>query len=222
MAPPARVTQAAVNSEVACFIGNVNRARDLYRKIVWHGLTRSTNGTGPRRLPSPDTRDVAQFIFFEVAAKFEDFAKTIFQIEVRSRLQITATRSTFVMGDLDNGLNNKLGWGSPQRLKERGHNLFGQASFFGDLVGKLGQQNYKTLVSAHTVRNRIAHDGGIALTKYVKLLEGEGIAVNQRQGMSPGRFLRDYPTGVQRDQKNFFRYLEAYEYFANTSGAALP
>ena len=221
MAPPPKVTKAVVQTEVNDFLTNVNRARDLYRKIVWHGYS-GTSAATSARLGNPDTRDVAQFIFFEIAAKFEDHAKFMFQVEVRSRLQITATRSAFVMGDLDNGLNNKLGWGSPQRLKERGHNLFGPNSFFGDLVHKLGNQTYKTLVSAHTVRNRIAHDGGAAQSKFVKLLEGEGIPVNERQGMSVGRYLRDYPKGASRTDRNFFLYLAAYENFANKVGAALP
>jgi hypothetical protein len=165
---------------------------------------------------------VAQFIFFEIAAKFEDHAKFMFQVEVRSRLRITAARSEYVMGDLDSGLNNKLGWGSPQRLKERGQNLFGSSSFFGDLVQKLGQQSYKNLVSAHTTRNRVAHDGGTAQTRFVKLLEGEGIPVNERQGMSVGRFLNDYPVGAAPTDRNFFRYLTAYEEFANKACAVLP
>lgn len=221
MAPPPRVTKAVVQTEVAGFLANVNRARDLYRKIVWHGYTGMSPATSAR-LTNPDTRDVAQFIFFEIAAKFEDHAKFMFQVEVRSRLQITSTRSTFVMGDLDSGLNNKLGWGSPQRLKERGHNLFGPNSFFGDIVNKLSNQTYRTLVSAHTVRNRIAHDGGSAQTKFVKLLEGDGIPANVRQGMSVGRYLRGYPDGAARTDRNFFRYLLAYEDFANKTGAALP
>jgi hypothetical protein len=210
-----------VQTEVSNFVTNINRARDLYRKIVLHGYTGNAPATSTR-LSSPDTRDVAQFIFFEIAAKFEDHAKFMFQVEVRSRLQITAVRSSFVMGDLDNGLNNKLGWGSAQRLKERGHNLFGASSFFGNLVSNLGTHTYKTLVSAHTVRNRVAHDGGAAQTKFVKLLEGDGIRPPERQGMSVGRYLRDYPTSATAANRNFFVYLAAYEDFATKVGAALP
>ncbi len=221
MPAPARISKAAVNTEVAVFLRNVTRARDLYEKIVWHGYT-GRNAVAAMRLSNPDTRDAAQFIFFEVAAKFEDFAKFMFQVEVRARLRITATRSAYVMGDLDSGLNNKLGWGSPQRLKERGHNLFGEKSFFGDLVNTLGQNTYRTLVSAHTVRNRIAHDGGAAQTKFVRLLEGEAIPVNERMGMSVGRYIRDYPAGSGRNDRNFFRYLAAYEDFADKGRAALP
>jgi len=221
MASPPRVTRAVVQTEMAAFVANINRARDLYRKIVLHGYT-GTSAATSTRLSHPNTRDVAQFIFFEIAAKFEDHAKFMFQVEVRSRLQITATRSVFVMGDLDSGLNNKLGWGCPQRLKDRGHNLFGAHSFFGDLVNNLGNQTYKTLVSAHTVRNRVAHNGGAAQTKFVKLLEGDGIQAAERQGMSIGRYLRDYPTAATATNRNFFLYLTAYEDFATKAGAALP
>ncbi len=221
MAAPARVTKAVVRTEVTNFIRNIDRARELYRKIVLHGYT-STPAAASTQLSNPDKRDAAQFIFFEIAAKFEDHAKFMFQVEVRSRLQITAARSVFVMGDLDNGLNNKLGWGSPQRLKERGHNLFGAQSFFGDLVNKLGNQVYKTLVSAHTVRNRVAHDGGAAQRKFVTLLEGDGIQTAERQGMSVGRYLREYPTNAPSASRNFFLYLAAYEEFATKAGAALP
>ncbi|MEW6165986.1 MAG: hypothetical protein AB1642_13070 [Pseudomonadota bacterium] len=221
MAPPPKVTKAVVNTEVADFVANINRARELYRKIVLHGYT-GTSAATSTRIANPDRRDVAQFIFFEIAAKFEDHAKFMFQVEVRSRLQVTATRSAFVMGDLDSGLNNKLGWGSPQRLKERGHNLFGPNSFLGDLVNKLGNPTYKALVSAHTTRNRVAHDGGAAQTKFVKLLEGDGIPANERQGMSVGRYLIDYPSASPTTDRNFFQYLAAYEAFANAAGAALP
>jgi len=221
MAPPPKVTKAVVNTKVVCFVADINRARELYSKIVLHGYT-GTSAATSSRIANPDRRDVAQFIFFEIAAKFEDHAKFMFQVEVRSRLQITESRSSFVMGDLDNGLQNKLGWGSPQRLKERGRNLFGQNSFFGDLVNKLGDPTYKSLVSAHTARNRVAHDGGSAQAKFVKLLEGDGIPANVRQGMSVGRHLIDYPQASPTTNRNFFRYLSAYEAFANAAGAALP
>ncbi|WP_313569414.1 hypothetical protein [Comamonas terrigena] len=221
MAPPPRVTKSVVNTEVARFIANVNRARDLYRKLVLHGYS-GPSAAAVKRLTNPDTRDISQFIFFEIAAKFEEHAKFMFQVEVRSRLLVTATRSTFVMGDLDNGLNNKLGWGSPQRLKERGYNLFGENSFFGDLVDNLGGATYKTLVSAHTVRNRIAHDGGTAQKKFVKLLESDGIQSAARQGLSVGRYLSDYPASATTSNRNFFLYLAAYEDFSNKAGIALP
>ncbi len=56
----------------------------------------------------------------------------------------------------------------------------------------------------------------------LKHLEVEGIPVAERQGMSVGRFLRDYPVGSAPADRNFFLYLAAYEDFAAKAGAALP
>lgn len=219
--PRPTVSKQFVQTEHDTFVASINRARELYRQIVTHGYT----GPGPdavQRINQPARRDVAQFIFFEVAAKFEDHAKAMFQIEVRARLQVTATRSAYVMGDLDSGMENKMGWGSPKRLKERGESLFGDGAFFGDLVDNLGHTTYKALTSAHTTRNRIAHDGGSALKNFVKLLDGDGIPVNERQGMSVGRYLMDYPTNAVPTNRNFFRFLTAYETFADKALEALP
>lgn len=219
--PPPRVTKAFVTSQVVAFRTNLDRARDLYKKIVLHGYT-GTSAATSGRLTNPDTRDAAQFIFFEVAAKFEDFAKTMFQVEVRSRLKITVKQSPFVMGDPDQGLNNKLGWGSPQKLKERGENILGSTSFFATLHPTLGAATYNQLVAAHLVRNRIAHSGGQAQAKFVKHLTAEGIPTTERQGMSVGRYIRDYPPGASPTHKHFFVYLQAYEDFATRALAALP
>jgi len=219
--PPARVTKAFVATQVASFQANLSRARDLYKKIVIHGYT-GTSAATSSRLTNPDTRDAAQFIFFEVAAKFEEFAKTMFQVEVRSRLKATVKQSHYVMGDPDQGLNNKLGWGSPERLKERGGNILGPTSFFASLHPALGAQTYNHLVAAHMVRNRIAHSGGQAQKRFVKHLATEGIPTAERQGMSVGRYIRDYPATASATNKHFFVYLQAYEDFANRAATALP
>lgn len=220
MAPP-RVTKAYVVSRTARFKSTVDRARGLYEKIVLHGYT-GPLVTNCAKLRNPDSRDAAQFIFFEVAAKFEDFAKAMFQVEVRSQFKVTVKQSPYLMGDPDQGLNNKLGWGSPQKLKERGHNLLGSGSFFAQLHGNMGATAYNRLVAAHIVRNRIAHSGGRAQTRFIKHLSSEGITSAERQGMSVGRYLRDYPKAVNKRNRWFFRYLQAYEDFANRVSDALP
>jgi hypothetical protein len=221
MAAPASIKKSAVTSEVNSFLENIHRARTLYRKIVLHGYF-GTSAATATRLDNPDSRDAAQFIYFEIAAKFEDFSKTMFQFEVRARLGVTSARSSFVMGDPDSGVDNKLGWGSPERLKDRGHNLFGPKSFFGSLPTKVGASTYNHLIAAHIVRNRIAHAGGKAQVKFVKHLANEGIPRAQRQGMSVGRYLRDYPTGSTPTERHFHRFLAAYEDFAVKAGGALP
>jgi len=221
MAAPPKITKAAVTTEVNAFLENVERARDLYRKIILHGYTGQSAAIATK-LNNPDTRDVAAFIFFEIAAKLEDFAKVMFQAEVRARLGVTATRAVFVMGSPDTGIDNQLGWGDPRRMRERGYNLLGPTSFFGSLLTNLGNQTYNYLVAAHVVRNRIAHNGGVAQERFVKHLEGQGVAAAERQGMSVGRYLRDYPAGSVPTDRNFFRYLGAYDHFASEAGNALP
>jgi len=221
MAAPPKITKAAVTTEVNAFLGNIERARDLYRKIVLHGYS-GPSTEASTKLNNPDTRDVAAFIFFEIAAKLEDFAKAMFQAEVRSRLGVTATRAVYVMGSPDTGIDNQLGWGDPKRMRERGYNLLGPASFFGSLVPNVGDQTYNYLIAAHVVRNRIAHNGGAAQERFVKHLEGQGVAAAERQGMSVGRYLRDYPAGSVPTDRNFFRYLSAYQDFGTKAGNALP
>jgi hypothetical protein len=217
----ARITKAFVNNATTRFRTTIDRGGDLYRKIVVHGYSRPPAGGPAVRLNNPDTRDAAQFIFFEVAAQFEDYAKRMFQAEVRSMLAVTVAQSSYVMGDIDRGVEGKMGWGSPKMLKERGRNLLGDESFFGGLDVTLGGA-YNDLVVAHLVRNRIAHSGGTAQSAFVKHLKGLGIAPAQRMGMGVGRFLRDYPDGTGPLHRNFFAYLNAYTAFADAAQAALP
>lgn len=220
--PPPRITKAFVNNATAVFDANIARAQELYRKIVIHGYTMPPAGAPAIRMTSPDTRDAAQFIFFEVAAQFEDYAKTMFQAEVRSKLKVTVSQCGYIMGDADRGIDTKLGWGSPTLLRARGINLLGNVSFFGTLDSTLGTASYNDLIAAHLVRNRIAHSGGQAQAKFVKHLTGLGIPAAQRMGLSVGRFLRDYPTGATPLNRYFFVYLTAYAKFAASAKAALP
>ena len=220
MGAPPRITKTAVNKVTNNFAGDINRARALYEKIVDHRYT-SNNAATCDLLRTADKRDITQFIFFEIAAKFENYAMEMFQVKAQSRLRSIKTRSAYVMDDLDNGLGSKLGWGSPEKLKDRGKHLFGENSFFGDLVNKLGKPTYDTLINAHTARNRIAHHGGNAQSKFVKLLESNGIAKNERQGLSVGRFLREYSANSSQ-KNNFYLYLAGYEEFAKKANAELP
>lgn len=57
-------------------------------KIATKAMRAGWRPAAATKLTNPDTRDAAQFIFFEIAAKFEDFAKFMFQVEVRSSLPV--------------------------------------------------------------------------------------------------------------------------------------
>ena len=77
-------------------------------------------------------------------------------------------------------------------------------------------------MAAHVIRNRAAHSGGKAQRRFVKHLVAEGVPTYERQGMSVGRYLRDYPKGTTPTNRNFFRFVEAYERFASKAAAELP
>ncbi|PWG67727.1 hypothetical protein DEM28_27020, partial [Enterobacter mori] len=77
--PPPRITQNFIDQQVLTFIKDLDRATALYEKICENGFVLAADGVTTKRINQPDARDMTQFIFFEVAAKFEDFAKTMFQ-----------------------------------------------------------------------------------------------------------------------------------------------
>jgi hypothetical protein len=222
MAPQPKITKKAVESKTNTFLKSINRARTLHIRISQNGYSKKEGKRSYTELSHPDKWEVAQFLFFELASKFEEYAKFMFQCEVRSKFKVSATRSEFVMGDPDNGLDKKFGWGSIKQLKDRGKNIFHGASFFGALPSSIGDKTYKRLTEAHTIRNRIAHDGGNAKEHFIKLLETIGMSAGERQGMSVGKFLFNHPSDVEPEKRYFFQYLEAYEDFANKAKTALP
>lgn len=219
--PPPRTTKAFVTRNVNAFTTTVVRARELYKKIVLHGYSGVSAATSIK-LNSSDTRDAAEFIFFETSSKFEDLVKVLFQAEVRLLLAVTLTESPILTGDSVNGLDLTRDRGSPQKLRGHGSDILGLDSFFGSLDTKLGTDTYNQLVAAHIVRDRIALGWGQAQAKFVRLLGEAGIVAAQRKGMSVGRFLRDYPLGTSIAHRNFFVYLDAYAWFAASAKDELP
>jgi len=187
------------------------RAVSLYTTIVVNGYSR--NGAQTTRLNNPDRRDSAQFIFFELAAAFEDFALNAFQIEVRRQLSVNPQRAIYVMGSVDNGLRGVMGWASPTMLQARARNLFGKIDFFGRLQENITPATFDILTRAHKVRNRIAHNGGKAVEEYTKILGTLGVPQASRQGLSVGRLLVDYPTGSAVTDRWFHRFAGAYDAF---------
>lgn len=196
------------------------RAVSLYTTIVANGYTR--NGAATTRLTNPDRRDSAQFIFFELAAAFEDFALNAFQIEVRHRLTVNPQRAIYIMGSIDNELRGVMGWASPTHLQTRARNLFGKNGFFGRLEENITPPTFDLLTRAHKVRNRIAHNGGKAVEDYTKILGNLGVPQASRQGLSVGRLLVDYPTGVAATDRWFHRFAAAYDGFKNAFQISEP
>lgn len=188
----------------------LTRSEDLFSKLVTHGLTRDAEGNAVP-LRQPDRRDIAQFLFFESAAQFEGFMQEAFVIEARKHFDVMPSKAAYLVGTVDNGLRNVMGWGSPQRLAARGTNLFGANGYFGRLHAVLGNQVYQRLVWAHALRNRIAHSAGDAGDTFTRALQGMQIPARARRGISVGRVLLDYPGGAPATDKWFHRLLQAYE-----------
>ena len=144
------LTQRSINRLVAGFRNDLERAEILYERITLRGAT-NMNGSYSALL-QPDRRDTAQFIFFEVAAKFETFCREALKIEVRYELNVQPQRADYIMGNIDRGLEGVMGWASPKLLKDRAQALFGKKGFFARVDTRLGSQTYTRLTQAHKVR----------------------------------------------------------------------
>ena len=129
----------AIEKRIDAFAVDLNRATSLYTTVVRNGYTATDDAEYATALRQPDRRDVAQFTFFEVAAKYEALARDLFQIEVRIRLVDSSQRAEFIMGNNDRGLQGVMGWGSPKQVSERAENLFGKNGFFAKLKDQMGE-----------------------------------------------------------------------------------
>ena len=149
-------------------------------------------GAAPTNLMNHDKRDAAKFIFFEVAAQFEDFVTEAFKMEVRLRLTVSPQRAEYIMGSTDRGLQGVMGWGAPKTVRERAEHLFGKQGFFARLKNHVGD--------AHYDRGTFANILGTLL-----------VPAAERQGLSVGRLLTEYPPGSAIDDRWFHRFLFSYE-----------
>lgn len=203
------VTRNVVDRLVLGFRTDLTRAETLYDRIALAGGARNGNGVFSPLL-QPDKRDVAQFIFFEVAAQFESFCNDAFMIEVRHEFDLQPKRAAYIMGSSDKGLSGVMGWGAPKMLQSRARNLFGKRGFFARLESRLGNVTYQRLIHAHKIRNRIAHSGGNASKDFNAILGNLGVPVGSRKGLSVGRLLMDYPVGANANDRWFFRLTGTY------------
>lgn len=214
------LSRTAAADRIKVFEKDLDRARTLYDRLVENGYS----GAGLNklaRLRQPDRRDIAQFIFFEVAARFEDLIRDLFLIEVRKRLCDSPKRAAYIMGHSDYGLGSVHGWGDIRRVQKRAENLFGKAGFFARIEEHVGDQSYRYLPLAHILRNRIAHPGRTTAGKFRGALGSLRIPRESRRGASVGRVLVDYPMSAGRNDRWFHRFLDAYEEFSIEASAKL-
>ena len=186
----------------------LQRAQELHGRLAVDGAW--AHGPGFRRLINADRRDVATFIFFEVAAHYESFCHDAFTLEVRKKFAVEPGRAQYLLGSADKGAANIMGWGAPDVIVGRAQNLFGRKGFFSSLELAVGNVVYQRLGYAHKVRNRIAHSGGSAMRAYRAILGGLGIPASARKGLGVGRLLMDYPANAATNDRWFARFLAAY------------
>jgi hypothetical protein len=209
------------------FIGDLQRLSTLFLTTVVAGGTRVRNVHGSTRivaywwnerthfhpLRQVDKRELTEAIFFEAAAKFEEFAFDAFLYSVRKRFKVSATKADYIMGNPDSGTKRVAGWASIPLLKSRGLNLLGAKSFFARLDNRLNPRLRKLLDLAHLLRNRIAHEGG-ASKKLLSLMQHFGVPKSQMPGMIPGRFLLEYPPSTRIPSRMIYVLIFAYARFA--------
>lgn len=187
----------------------IDRARSLYDRMVVNGMTRNHAGT-PVHLRQVDRRDAAQFIFFELAAKFESFLVDAFAMEARIKFDVQPQRAEYIVGHIDRGLDGVMGWAVPRNIRDRARHLHGVSGFFARLDSLLGSTTYQRLHHAHVVRNRIAHASGSAVSQYRQILGALQVPGASRQGLSPGRLLVEYPSATAVGDRWFHRFVSAY------------
>jgi hypothetical protein len=210
--PPSPMLQRLLHREVGYFQYQISRARTLFDCVVVNGASTKTGSA--RALRQPDRRDLAQFLFFEVAASWEHFARECFLLAVRNHYNASAQKIEFIVGHPDSGLKRVFGWAIPKQLMDRATNLIGINSEIARLNRvPMGQRICERLNWAHAIRNNIAHDG--TSSAYRDILRQMNVPAAERKGVGSGRLLLEYPAPVTIGDRWFDRLLWAYEAVAN-------
>jgi hypothetical protein len=209
-----KVSGAAVDE----FLVATKRAKDLYERIVKNGYALKDPGgstADPKPLSNPDRRDLAEYIFFEVAAKFEQFAKRTLVLEVQKTMGVNRTRAEHMVGSSEDGLGNHMGgWAHVSKMKSRATGLLGKNSTYAKVETLLKNPAAQHLQMAVVIRNRIGHGKGN--DAFTKMLGKAPVSLTpaQRKGLSPGRFLVEYPKAAAANDKWFPVLLRTYETWA--------
>lgn len=197
------------------FLEATKRARTLYDRVVVNGYAVKSSGAAPTQLSSPDRWDIAEYIFFEVAAKFEQFVKRTLILEVEKTMQVGRSRAEHMVGSSDTGIHPGMGgWAHVKKMKARAKGLLGATSVYAKLDTHLPNPHAQYLQIAVTIRNRVAHGKGN--DKFTEMLKKPpmGLTADECRGMNPGMLLAEYPKAAAPSDKWFFRILDAYDRWA--------
>jgi len=97
---------------------------------------------GPR---APDTRDIAQFMFFDVVSQWEAFCTSVFELQLKKLYGVKPDVATRMMTNVD-GHGLIMGYGNPKQIKDRAKALLGKSSPWVNLQQDLGPRVYQYLV----------------------------------------------------------------------------
>jgi len=209
---PRRRRRSMSRRYVTEFLKSSERARELHGRLVVNGYAVKVAGADPKPLSQPDRRDLAEHLFFEVAARFEQFAKRTLILEVQKSLRVNKTRAEHMVGSSENGIPTSMGgWAHVSKMSKRAEGLLGMDSVYARIETQLKNPRVKHLQIALRIRNRIAHGPG---NKDFTDMLGEqpfNLSKTKRKGVGPGKLLAEYPKGAAPADKWFFRLLDAYD-----------
>ncbi len=211
----ARRKRSVSRADADVLLAAISRAEQMFDRIVKNGYSVKKAGEDPKPLSQPDRRDIAEFLLFEVAAKFEQFSKRALVLEVQKTLKVNRSRAEHMVGSAEDGIPVTMGgWAHVTRMRKRATGILGKTSVYARIEEHLSSQESQRLRMAVLVRNRIAHGKGNA--QFVKMLKNSPVKLSarQRQGISPGKLLVEYPSSAASDDKWFFRLLGSYRAWA--------
>lgn len=219
-------TKQQVLEKTKAFRKAVDRAEWLRDAVAIAGFTLASRPgkptkTAPSKLRVTDKRDVAQFVFFEVAVLFEVLARYLFEVEVRSEhsLLLKDAKQRIKLADIAASRIHR--WGVPKALQERGRDL-AVTKLHAQLRTHLGQADYDALAMAYRLRNRIAHGPKNAhFDAVMDWAKVPKVPTTKRQGCSPGALLLHYPQG-KGATRVFATFMAAFRRYADVAEARLP
>jgi len=197
------------------FLEATKRARTLHDRVVVNGYAVKSRGATPTQLSKPDRWDIAEYVFFEVAAKFEQFVKRTLILEVEKTMRVGRSRAEHMVGSSDTGIHPGMGgWAHVKKMKARAKGLLGATSVYAKIDIHLQNPQAQYLQIAVTIRNRIAHGKGN--DKFTEMLKKSPMELTADgcRGMTPGMLLAEYPKTAGAADKWFFRILDAYDRWA--------
>ena len=197
----------------------ISRGNLLYDEISRGQLMINGKLRGPR---APDSRNIAELLFFGVASHWEAFCTAVFELELKQRYSVHQRVALSIMSSVPLDTDQPIdrfpisGYGNPFLLTKRAEFLLSVRSPWVTFQTVLGPQSFQYLTFGYRIRNYIAHAGaGKGGEDFQKVLNDMHIAQTDRVFMSAGRLLLDYPSANPASNRLFHLLLSNYQQVAD-------